>query len=159
MVSTSRAINLYSRIPLFVFFVIALGLSAKLRALGWTNASVNLGVAASTIAIVFTCWAPIGLLFMQRRIAFLFIFVLDFITFALTVAASGDLTKHRDICHTRGHCGLIRAAAAFFYMGWIVLLFVLVFELYQYFTDTDSAEVYSREPRPMQEVPTAPVTA
>ena len=161
MLSSSRKINLYTRIPLFVFYVIALGLSARLRAMHWTIASVNLGVAAATIGLVFTCFAPVGILFMQRRIAFLFIFCLDFITFALTVAASGDLTKHRGICHEDGygHCGLIRAAAAFFYMGWIILLFVLIFELYQYITDSDSSGMYGREPKPMQEIPTAPATA
>jgi len=132
MVSALRWSNFGLRGVLFCFITISLGLTAHLRSDGGSFSRINLGIAASTITMVFSVFFPWVWLFLDSVYNIIPLLVLDFISFALVLSDSAALTNDRgSYCDSLGHCSEIRAAEAFLYMSWIILLFAFCLELYE----------------------------
>lgn len=133
MPSTLHWVNLCFRVFIFIFSVIALGLAGHLRHMGGSISRINLGIAGATATLVLCVFFPVVWLFLDSVYNVIPLIILDFICFALDLSDSAAVTNDKnEYCAALGHCSEIKATEAFVYMMWILLLFTMILEVYEW---------------------------
>jgi len=136
MVTQLTWANFYTRIPLLVWSVIALGTTAEVRRWMGPDARVNLGIAAAVETLILSVGFPCVWLFLGYSKLTLLIY--DFVCFVLNLAAAASINADLDDYCGYANCSTITAAVAFLYMSWINILALIGLEAYEVIADRRS---------------------